>query len=194
MTPFESARRLERAARAVRQIVAAAAQVADDVGLELPTDSTITGLIDWLEARAAGFAARARVAGVDPFDPRYRRPWGLDRDAIRADLRTADLMPCDFWDCVEVATEDVRWCRTWSGGSFESTSRYCDRHLAELRAGAVWATGDPRVTYIGEGATPLDVAAGEQHSLVVAELGQLGAGGEAAVGAQLDLLGQMQGG
>ncbi len=191
MTPFESARRLEWAARAVRQTVAAAAQVAEDLGQELPTELTVTALIDWFETRAADVAVQARVAGVDPsFDPRYRRPWGLDRDAIRADLGTAGLMPCDFWDCVEVATADVRWCRTWSGGSFESTSRYCDRHLAELRARAAWATGDPRVTHIGERPTPADVAAVEQHSLVVPELSP---GNEAAAGDQLDLLGQVQG-
>lgn len=133
-----------------------ARHAAELVALDLPAGSAASAeasLANWLEARLADFAAAACVAGVDPNDPTYRRTWGRDADAIHADLRTVGLVP-RAWDCVEVATSDVRWRRTWSGGAFEGRSRFCDRHHDELQAGAAWAAGDEHLVYLAQ-----DVAA-----------------------------------
>ncbi len=161
MRALEWARRLEDAAGVLRRAAATPCQLAEGAGLEVPTEIAAPALADWLNARAAEFAAAASAEGVNTIDPRYVRPWGYDTDAIRADLRTIGFAPCDFWDCLEVETDEVRWRRTWPGGSFESTSRYCARHLAELRAGAAWATADHRVVYIDDAATPADAEAAE---------------------------------
>jgi hypothetical protein len=150
VTALESARRLELAAAALRRATMAARQAAEQVGLELPADvagSDGAALVDWLVARAADFVVETSVTGVNPNDPCYLRPWGRDTDAIRADLAAIGIVPCAFWDCVEAATHDVPWHRSWPGGSYEGVASYCARHAAELRSGARWAMGDSRVLY-----------------------------------------------
>jgi hypothetical protein len=68
--------------------------------------------------------------------------------ASRAALAEAGLNVCSFWNCVRAATHDVRWRRTWPGGSYETTSSYCEVHAAELEAGAPWASGDDHLVYL----------------------------------------------
>ncbi len=138
-----------------------ACQAAERAGLNVPAETAAALFADWLDARAAEFVEAASAEGVDLTDPRYVRSWGYDTDAIRADLQATGLAPCDFWDCLEVGAEEVRWRRTWPGGSFESTSRYCACHITELRAGAAWATGDPRVVYLDDAATSAGAVAPE---------------------------------
>jgi hypothetical protein len=168
VTPFESVRRLGLALRTLRGAMAAVVEAAETAGLRVPVhlvEPGAGGLVGWLDARRIDFAAEASASGVDPGDPRYQRPWGFDTDAVRADLRAIGLVPCDFWDCVAMAASEVSWCRTWPGGRFESKSRYCERHLAELRAGAAWATGDRRMVYL-DGAVRPPAAAGVEAPAV----------------------------